>query len=86
VVDSSLWCLGLGLWACSPYVLGPEFLGCGLSPVGLMSGVYNVAFLAYTKVIFHVVPTSPKLMEYFSVKPYSLILVFILSECWWSKV
>jgi hypothetical protein len=93
VVDSGLWCLGLGLWACSPYVLGPELLGCGLSPIGLMSGVYNVAFLAYNKVIFHVIPIcppaneqSPKLVGYVSVKPYSLILVFILCECWRLKV
>jgi hypothetical protein len=76
------------VWACSSFVLGPVLLVNGLSPVGLMLGVYHVAFLAYNKVIFHIILTgptneqSPKLVEYVSVKPYSLSLVIILCKCW----
>jgi hypothetical protein len=77
------------VWACSSFVLGPVLLVNGLSPIGLMLGVYHVAFLAYNKVIFHIILTgppaneqSPKLVEYVSIKPYSLSLVIILCKCW----
>jgi hypothetical protein len=83
------WASLVSVWACPSFVLGPVFLVNGLSPIGLMLGVYHVAFLAYSKVIFHIIPTgppaneqSPKLMEYVSVKPYSLGLVIILCKCW----
>jgi hypothetical protein len=51
------------VWAPFPLVLGPKLLGSGPSPVGLMSGVYNVAFLVYFWLLFYVIPTCPPANE-----------------------
>ena len=64
--------------------MGPILLGSGLAPLGRMSGMCFVVFLVHFRHISCVIPTcpsvhgeSPKLVEYVSVKPYSLSLVWI---------
>jgi hypothetical protein len=46
------WCGLVGIWPCSPFLRALILLVSGLSPIGLMSDFYNVAFLVYFGALF----------------------------------
>jgi hypothetical protein len=76
---------------------GPECFGKWAFPLGLC--LVQICSLLFLCIFYPIWPTympfpcipcktsgTPKLVEYVSVKPYSLSLVFVLFNSWWYKL